>query len=211
MNFFANQLLTRVAQEFQQQKESFSRKEIMKKINEIKYLSSQKKVPKLSLRKEIIHLEEQLKGITQLETALLKMKKQESAKVGALKRQNTYLKKKLLATEDKHLPQKVEKLSHLLGDCLARHDVQKAVNTTHLPPKTNQPINVEAVMQRLEDLRNQLELNKAKDPTRVESMEQQIDFLENKLKLLQMPVQTSGEVKHNIMFQHTPPPKPERG
>ena len=61
-SFRTIQLLSRISSIAQREKESFSKTEIIKKINEIKYLSSQKKVPKLTLRKEIIHLENQLEG-----------------------------------------------------------------------------------------------------------------------------------------------------
>src|SRR3989338_2088849 len=59
----------------ERRKELFSRAEISKRINEIKYLSSQKKIPKLSLRKEIVNLEQQLHKLTKLEEDLAKDKR----------------------------------------------------------------------------------------------------------------------------------------
>ena len=66
-SFKAMLLLMKVARIFEQQQFSFSKQEILSKINEIKYLSSQKKVPKLTLRKEILHLENKLTGVLNLE------------------------------------------------------------------------------------------------------------------------------------------------
>lgn len=115
------QLLITAAKAWQKERETFSRQELVKSINEIKYLSAQKKVPRLTLRKKIGHLENKLEGIFELEKNLLKKKKEESAKVSSLKRQTTLLKKKLAACEDKDLQKKVEKLSHFLGEFLSKH------------------------------------------------------------------------------------------
>ncbi|MBT4805274.1 hypothetical protein HON71_03815 [Candidatus Woesearchaeota archaeon] len=114
------QLLFRAAKYLDKERSKFSRLEIVKKINEIKYLSSQKKVPRLTLRKEIIHLENKLGFVLESEKELLKKKKEESTKVQALKKQIVSLKKKLTTYEDKHLDKKVNKLSHLLGEFLAK-------------------------------------------------------------------------------------------
>ena len=43
----------------------------MWRINEIKYLARQKKVPKLTLQKQIVHLEQQLRSIFELERKIL--------------------------------------------------------------------------------------------------------------------------------------------
>src|SRR3989338_9072795 len=108
--FYARQLLLNAAVEFQRGRQSFSRDQISKKINEIKYLSSQKKVPRVSLRKEIAHLEFLLQGILELDKSLANQKHQDSNKVTALKRQISQMKHKLAAVSDKSLPHKVEKL-----------------------------------------------------------------------------------------------------
>jgi len=121
------QLLLNAAREFKRDVESFSRTEISKQINQIKYLSAQKKVPKLTLRKEIIHLENKLKSVLELEKELARKKSKESSKITSLKRQVTSLKNKLHASEDKDLSKKVEKLSHLLGDYLAKCGTEKDI------------------------------------------------------------------------------------
>src|SRR3989344_4095338 len=120
--FYARQLLLTAAAGYQRGRQNFSRDQISQKINQIKYLSIQKKVPRVSLRKEIIHLEFLLQGILELDKSLAQQKHQDSAKVIALKRQISELKTKLTATSDKRLPHKVEKLSQVLGDYMARKD-----------------------------------------------------------------------------------------
>src|SRR3989344_8505148 len=121
-------LMMKVASASERRKELFSREEISKKINEIKYLSAQKKIPRLTLRKEIIHLEHKLRGLDQIEQEFKRKEKRESVKVIALKKQISALKQKLAATEDKDIGRKVQKLSFLLGECLAKKEVQMDVN-----------------------------------------------------------------------------------
>ncbi len=113
-------LLSRVATNYKQQKDTFSSQEITTKIKEIKYLTAQKKIPRLTLRKEIIHLENKLNGIMNLENSLLQQKKQESAKITVLKKQISVLHKKIAISEDKDIQKKIERLSHLLGEMLAK-------------------------------------------------------------------------------------------
>ena len=78
----AIQLLTTAARLARDEQESFSKVEITKKLQDIKYLSSQKKVPRLSLRKDIIHLENQLQGVLGLEERFAREKNKESIEVG---------------------------------------------------------------------------------------------------------------------------------
>jgi predicted nucleic acid-binding Zn-ribbon protein len=96
----AKQLLVTLAKVQEKEKKNFNRLEIVKKMNEIKYLSTQKKVPRLTLRKEVIHLENKIEGILELEEELMKKKKHESKRIVSLKKQITNLKKKLTACQD---------------------------------------------------------------------------------------------------------------
>lgn len=120
-------LLKKLSRLNQKQKQSFSKDEILKKVNEIKYLSSQKRVPKISLRKEILHLEHLLQGIFQLDEKLRKHDKEESAKIKALKKQVETLRQKVVASDDNDLHKKVEHLSHVLGDYLAKSGSQRDI------------------------------------------------------------------------------------
>ncbi len=118
----------KVASLIELQKETFSHEEISKKINEIKYLVAQKKTPRFVLKKEIQFLEEELNTVLDLEKSLQKNRGQESTQVKLLKRKIDILKKRLVIAEDKELPKKVEKLSHLLGDLLAKYGTQEDID-----------------------------------------------------------------------------------
>src|SRR3989338_7720933 len=126
----ALQLLTTAARLAQQEHEFIPKAEIIKKLEDIKYLSSQKKVPRLSLRKEIIHLENQLHGVLELDERFARQKNKESIAVASLKQQITVLKNKLRAVEDLELEKKVEHLSFLLGEHLAKREIAQEVSLT---------------------------------------------------------------------------------
>ncbi len=123
----AYKLLTLTAQEYRKEKDTVSREEIVKRLNEIKYLAAQKNLPRLSLRKEMVHLEHQLYGLLELDKALLSQKKRESAKVKSLKEQLANMRKRLAAVEDKDIQKKVDRLTHLLGECAARLQTKEDV------------------------------------------------------------------------------------
>jgi hypothetical protein len=118
------QLLLTVARHLEQERLSFSRQEIIKNMNEVKYLSAKKNVPKLTLRKEIIHLENRLKGVFEFEKKLHQKEKEEKGKMSSLKRQVTILHKKLDACKDQDLNSRLEKISHLIGEFLAKHGTE---------------------------------------------------------------------------------------
>lgn len=149
----ALQLLTTAARLAQEKRESFSKAEITKKLEDIKYLSSQKKVPRLSLRKEIIHLENQLQGVLGLEERFARHKDKESVTVASLKQQIAVLKNKLMATEDSELDKKVERLSFLLGEHLARREVAREVDLTEIAEVKKAPFEatVPEAMKKIEE------------------------------------------------------------
>lgn len=184
------QLLQTTAHYYQQGRETFSRHEIVKKINEIKYLSAQRKVPRITLRKEIIHLENRLQGIFELESSLLKHKKQESAKLAVFKKQISSLRQQLAASEDKDMSKKVDKLSQLLGEYTAQKgtekDVARAANT--VISRQQESHQQDDTADRVQQLRNKLLLLK-QDLERKElsggsypELEQKIKLLEDKLR-----------------------------
>ncbi|MBS3117082.1 hypothetical protein J4421_05810 [Candidatus Woesearchaeota archaeon] len=189
--FNALHLLTTAAELYQQQKKSFSRQEIVKKINEIKYLSAQKKIPKLTLRKEIIHLENTLQGIFELEKALTQQKKKESIKITALKDQIAHFQKIVAISKNQDLQKKVDKLYYLLGECMAKADIRKEVaiekglltKKKPLPPKENR---ARALLYRLDALKKILVIQKTHlKPDQVQRLELQIQNLEQKLRVYQ--------------------------
>jgi hypothetical protein len=194
----AKHLLGKLASNYKKEKETFSKKEIINKINEVKYLSAKKKVPRLTLRKEIIHLEKKLEGIFELETTLLKQKKKESYKVHSLKTQITRLKKQLEASGGKNLHKKVEQLSHVLGEVLAKSDILKDVKLSQkIIKEIKQPIikkklldeakitKLKILKERIQMLKHELEVNKAlgkKSPEAMNMIEEKIHLLEENLE-----------------------------
>ncbi len=201
-SLLARQLLLHVAHGLRKERETFSRLEISAKINEIKYLSAQKKVPKLTLRKELIHLENKLKGVLELEKKILQQKSTESAKVRSLKHQITVLKNKLHASENKELSTKVAKLSHLLGDYLAHKGTKeqvalskKMLEELEIATKTKEkqkPVfnptlvaKAEEMQSRLNSLKHEIVLHKelqTKNPEEIKAIEETIPLIQQKLR-----------------------------
>ncbi len=127
----AKKLLNAVANAQEDRIKHINKNEISKKINEIKYLSTQKNVPRLSLQKEIVHLEQKLQHVFSLEEKLLKNEKHESLKVTSLKKQIDSLKSRLNSAEDKELREKVGKLYHILTELLAKSELKRDVQLSN--------------------------------------------------------------------------------
>ncbi len=202
----AIQLLTTAARIAREERESFSKAGITKKLQDIKYLSSQKKVPRLSLRKEIVHLENQLQGILELEERFARHKEKESITVASLKQQLATLKNKLRAVEDLDLDKKVDHLSFLLGEHLARKEIKGEValtEATSLGDTAPQEQMVEPAVEekhqaglnsakkaamlqkRLEALKHELDLHReleTKNPKEMKELEEKIALFEQKLQ-----------------------------
>jgi len=123
----AKQILVRAAKLTQRKEEKINRREIEKKIHQIKYLAGKKKISKATLKKQINSLERQLKGVLLLEKKLKSTKKAEDKKIKVFKEQIKDLKSKLVHAKDVTLRRKVNKLSHMIGDMLAQQDVRKEI------------------------------------------------------------------------------------
>ena len=209
MSFFnATQLLGIAAREYQQRKETFSTVEIVARINELKYLSAQKKIPRITLRKEILHLENKLKGVMEAEEQILRQKQHESAKIKALKHQIAMLKERLAATGNKDLHKKVERLTHLLGDQAARKNMpteialSKRVLAEQIPV-TSMPDQerMNRLQQRLSLLKQEIEIQKELGNS-TDAIEQKVALLEQKLE--QYVSKEPLQVKHTILFEAPP-------
>src|SRR3989344_1700095 len=189
----ALQFLTAAAK-YAREEQGFSKDEIIKKLQDIKYLSSQKKVPRLTLRKEVIHLENQLQGALELEQKLSREKDKDSIAVTSLKQQLAVLKNKLKAVEDLELDKKVDHLSFLLGEHLAKREVAGEIeltkameNVRNQPPQIVMGSSKKAAMlqRRLDALKQELELYrelKTKKPAELEQIEKSIEVIEAKLQ-----------------------------
>src|SRR3989338_10288042 len=220
----ALQFLTAAAK-YAREEQGFSKDEIVKKLQDIKYLSSQKKVPRLTLRKEVIHLENQLQGALELEQKLSREKDKDSIAVTSLKQQLAVLKNKLKAVEDLELDKKVDHLSFLLGEHLAKREVAGEIeltkameNVRNQPPQIVMGSSKKAAMlqRRLDALKQELELYrelKTKKPAELQQIEKSINLIETKLEQYQEHhprTKTAneeekervipGEVKHTLLF-----------
>lgn len=214
MSFFnAYQLLTEAAREYHHQRETFSTAEITARINEIKYLSAQKKVPKLSLRKEIIHLENKLATVVDIEQRMARHKKQDSAREKSMKKQIKELQSRLAAAGDQDLQKKLDRLTGLLGDYVAKKATEEDVKAviaeietgkkrekikpvavtltkavpSPAPAEEVQP-RIKELQQRLEMLKGELELLKIlKKDARAQGVGEKITAIEQKLKVYTLP------------------------
>ena len=211
--FPAQRLLVTLSQLSQRQQQDISREEIRKKVQEIKYLSAQKKIPQLTLRKELIHLEHRLERVWGLEAQLHRQQKRENLRVANHHRQVAALKKKLAAAQDKDLQNKVERLSHLLGECLAKHTVRQEV-TAYTQAQEVQARQREEKSRILELqkkvvlVHHQLQVTEELQqlpPEQLEQMRMRLQGMEEKLKEYSLPfpevsLPERPAIKHEVMF-----------
>lgn len=228
-NLKTKQLLINAANLYQKKKMSFSRESISRKINEIKYLAAQRNVPKLSLRKQIISLENQLDSVMELEKSLLSGEKKESSLVMALKKENHLLKKRLALLNDKELQKKVNKISHVLGDSFAKREISVDVllseKTMEEQKKEEEPapepvssdgsIKILMLGHRLEALKKELEIKKhtdGRDEKKIQQIERRIAEVEailDKYSFSKSAQEMEGEVRHKIFLGKPLMPKEE--
>lgn len=205
-SFQAFQFLVTSAKIYQKQRQTFSRIEITKKLNEIKYLSAQKKVPRLSLRKEILHLEHKVSHLLEMEE---RIKRQDSLKITALKKEVAMMKKKLTVAADKDMSKRVDKLVHLLGETLAKRGVARELipipKITHSLAASSRLQRARLLRAKLEALKRQLEIMKLleKDPQRIRVLDQQMKLWEIQLQIfLRKHPEAEGKSK-NISEEQT--------
>ena len=207
--FRASKLLHAAASAQESMKQRINKAEISKKIDEIKYLSTQKNVPRLSLRKEIVHLEKKLEHIFDLEEKLLANDKKESEKVSSLKRQIMSLKNRINAGEDKDLREKVGKLYHILTELLAKSELKQNValsesllkelnnvnsnnsvdiRAVQVPKKVEEVKRASLLLHRIKSAKHELELKmevSRTDPLQMKKLQGQIAGLEIKIQQIQ--------------------------
>jgi protease II len=126
----AKLLLNNLARQQYLAKRKFSVNEIEEKIKQIKYLTKSGEYSPDLIFNELNDLYHRTSFISQLEKELIKKKNNENNKIKLLKKENEKLRKKLALSKDKHFDKKVNQLSHLLGDYLAKNGSIKDVETT---------------------------------------------------------------------------------
>lgn len=223
----AQQLLHELARLSDKQRGSFSREEIISKINQIKYLSGQRSIPKVQIKREIAQLEEQMHKVFDLEAQLKKLKKNDAEKTALLKKQIAALRAKIAQSEDRDLSKKVARLSYLLGDLLAKRGTSEDIKTNerllkemevrlYLPAK-KKVIEVAGVdkssslKEKLAVLKQKVEGYKSAglDPIKISMIEIQIAELERKIYPASLPENTDistppvldrSNIRHEMFF-----------
>ncbi len=188
----ALQMLATAARLSREEFESVPKAEIHKKLDDIKYLSSQKKIPRLSLRKEIIHLENELQGVLELEERFARHKDKESIAVASLKQQISGLKNKLKAGDYFDLNHKVEHLSFLLGEHLAKREVANEVGMMETAPAKELP--VKAQPQEIETERSEEEKAEQRRQASLDAIKK-ATMLQTRLDVLKQELELHRELE----------------
>ena len=198
----AQVLLGKVSLYYEQKKFEIPKNKIKERIDHLKYISTQKNIPKLTLRKSILHLEDQLKSIYDIEKSLLKQKNRESTKIASLKRELKMVKSSAAYDKSLDLQKKVDKLTHLLGEALANHTTNVEVSSANkqilqerkiIPARLVPVINDQdkqnkliMLQQRFNMLKQELAIKEHLEvaPEELEKIEQQVKLFEEKMRSL---------------------------
>ena len=208
-------MLIKLAKSSQEERKD-SKREIEKKINQIRLLTSKSDVSQPALKEEIKELEKHLKNLISLEKKL----KERDKEITVLKKQMNTMKQKLSSGESAALKKKIEKISHFLGDLMAKEAVRKDVHFEKVKrklegkissaPPAAYPITLKKIDQLQEKI---LVLKKAGKypPEKIAQLEERLTALEKKLS--PETALTSKPVQHRMLFgpraeKITPAPKP---
>jgi len=194
----AKQLLVKAAKIGEGEEEKISREEINSKIKQIKYLSGKKKIPKTTLRKEIVRLEKSLRGILILEKKFKNKVKNDNREIELLKRQIEELKQRLSIAGEEGLKKKVDKLFHLVGDLMAREETKREVNLDKVRMNLEKKSIVETPNEKIERMEKKIYLLKKSGnhaPKEIEVFEEKLNNLKEKLS-----PEGKEAVRHRMLF-----------
>lgn len=220
----AQQLLLQAARLEQLRSEKVSPEEIKKKIRQIKYLASKKASPS-TLQKEMSHLENLLRGIFALEKKLKSRESQTKSQIDSLQSQLQELKKQLAHTKDLSLRRKINKISFLLSELVAKSEIKKEVKVQEalqklvkLPPSPAQVLS----LQKIDELQARILALKRSGkypPEKIARLEQKLTELEKRLPFSTV-FEPEEESRHLLLFGPEPlseealeaalPPPPEK-
>jgi len=215
MSLKSKQLLVKVAKIMNQETEKISKKEIKDKLNQIKYLADKKHISRNTLRKEIVHLEKNLHGVFALESKLKEKETTEKKEISALKKQVRELKRKMNCSEDSSLRKKVNRLSHLLGEVMAKESMKKEVRLEkvkkHLAKKSSKRVSristAPITLKKIDELQDRiLALQKSgKYPIeKIHEFQERLTKLEKKIDIQSTLVGDLVEDKPTISQVETP-------
>jgi DNA repair exonuclease SbcCD ATPase subunit len=198
------QLLLKAAK-LSQKEEKISGREIEKKINQIKYLTSIKKIPKTALRKEITRLEKHLKSVFLLEKKLKENEKEKSKEITALKKQLRELRQKISVSKDATLTKKIEKISHLLGDLMAKETAKKEVRFEETKRKIEEKFSQKPApvltLKKIDELQEKIIILKKSGkcpPEKIAQLKRRLSILETKLPI--RTISRKNTIKHRMLF-----------
>ena len=209
----AYQLLINASKQSEERELGASPEEVKRRVDEIKYLISQKTIPRLSLRKEILELEQELKGIITVDQELKQKKERGTLKIASLKSQMDQLKKQLEAAKNKDLNKKVEKLSYLIGESLAYHETKQDISLNQSPeeamPEDKAKV-LNELQQRLSSLKLSISLSSYDNEKKADKVKEKVTILEGKIQALQNKMgipSESRQSKHTLLFNLKPDDK----
>jgi len=209
----AYQLLLSAAQHAEELELTISPPEIIQQVQELKDLTAQKHLPKLTLRREILELEKKLHLLLSVEQRVRREKQQESVRVEAVKEQMAILRKRLVACEDKDVHKKIDKVTHLLGESLLRQDVAEEIadevsRTTEEKQKEKLPEEarrkqLQQLEERLQSFQKKLQFLEA-DGEQAAAVRKLFAVIEGKVQALRrqygLPETPVKKAKHTLLF-----------
>ncbi|MFH1683142.1 MAG: hypothetical protein ABIA37_05080 [Candidatus Woesearchaeota archaeon] len=178
----SKQLLVKVSRLTKKEQEKISRKEIEKRMNQIKYLSDQDEIPKTDLRKEIVNLEHQLQGVFILEKKMNKKAKENDQKIIEFKKQIGELKEKISTAKDVFLRRKVNRLSHLINDMVAKKEIKKEVQLEEYKKKAEEKVFM-LTLKKIDQLQSRilaLKRSKKYPPEEIAQLEERLTAIEKR-------------------------------
>lgn len=196
----SKQLLIKAAK-LSQKEEKISKREIKKKISQIKRLASEKEISKSTLKKEIIDLEKLLKEVLLLEKRLSEKEKEKNDEIDTLKKQIKSLKQKMSAAKDTALRKKVEKLSHLIGDLTAKEAIKREVSFEKKKVESFEKLAPVLTLKKIDEFQEKiLALKNSGEcpPEKIVQLEKRLTRLEKKLPV--RAVLGPETVRHKMLF-----------
>lgn len=136
VSFPAYDLLLHASRSAEEVELVLSPPEILQQMHELKALTAQKNVPKLTVRREVLDLEKKLHSLLTFEDRFRRKMQRETLKTTALREQLARMRKRLAACEDKDLHQKMDRVTHLLGESLVRQEVAEDISRTEAEKPT---------------------------------------------------------------------------
>lgn len=206
--------MTKLAKLSQKQSKKISQEEIKNKINLVKSLAFHEKPPKSALKRELVYFEKYLESILllekNLERSLLQKEQAHQQQISSLKKQIAGLRQKIVALDDSSLKKKVERLSHFIGDLMARHSVKKEVRFEQAKHQLSQKKLVSPLtLKKINDFQQKILALKSSgnySQEKIAALEQRLTALEKRLdpRSLLKENKKKEAVRHHLLFGPSP-------